>query len=359
MLHKIPKHRRLLKLAIAACLWHACLGSPSAAESAHCTVFDTQERHVHDMAGRTITLPHEVRRIATVGSVPVLNGYLMALGAGERIINGLPSRFTASGRWRLHHAVAPYLVDKPALQGQSTSDISIESIARLAPDVIITMNPLQVRVLEKAKTPVVYLEWADTADILANMRVLGCMTGLVPESETYLRYFEDTMGRVRQTLEGASGNARPKVLYFNPHSMNTPLQIANWWIAQAGGQSVTADVEHGGNVHYSHERVLLWNPDILIVNSPVQVEAVYQDERFSKINAVRNGRVYATPMGTHSWGQRTVEQPLTVLWAATIFHPEHFGHIDMNNEITNFYRRFFNYHLSDHEIQAMLDGRSE
>jgi len=343
-------------LTIAACLLGLCLGNALAQDSPACAPSDGQMRRVVDMAKRSVVLPKEVRRIATVGSVPVLNGYLFALGAGEHIINGLPARFSSSGRWKLHNAIAPHLAVRPVLQGQVNSEISIENLVRHAPDVVLTMDLQQVRVLEKARVPVLYLEWGSLSDIHANMRLLGCALGRMEQSEAYLRYFDDTMQRMGRILDRIPKDARPTVLYFNPQSMNTPLLIANWWIAQAGGYSATADMSRTGNAHYSHERVLLWNPDVFIVSSPQQREAVYQDERFSKIKAVRNKRVFVTPMGAHTWGQRTVEQPLTLLWAAKNFHPEYFSHIDMEEEIRSFYRRFFNYGPSDEEIRTMLDG---
>lgn len=343
--------------AMAVCLWHAGQAAAAAGGSAPCAASGSPARSVADTAGRAVALPREARRIATVGAVPVLNGYLFALGAGDRIVNGLPQRFTASGKWGLHNAVAPYLDGRPVLQGQSAGDVSIERLVGLAPDVVLTMNRLQVRALEKSRAPVVFLQWESTAHVHASMRILACLTDRVPQGEAYLRYFEDTMERVRRKLEGIPPEARPKVLYFNPDSMSTPLQIANWWIAQAGGRSVTANTGSGGNARYSHEQVLAWNPDILIVNTPRLAQAVYEDERFSRIDAVRNGRVHVTPMGVHSWGQRTVEQPLTVLWAARTFHPALFAEIDLKDEIQRFYRNFFNYELSGDETRMVLEGR--
>lgn len=343
-------------LAMTLGMWGACWGEASAAETSACVVHNSQTKSVVDMAGRTVVLPREVNRIATVGSVPVLNGYLFALGAGEKIVNSLPPRFTQSDRWRLQTAIAPYLADRPVLQGQANSEVSIETLVRLSPDVVVTMNLLGIRALETARIPVVYLEWGDASDIRKNMAILGCVVDRLPKSEDYLRYFDATMGRVRRTLEGVAKDWLPKALYFNPNTMTTPLLIANWWIEEAGGVSVTAEMARGGNARYSHEQILAWNPDIFIVNTPEQVAVVYQDERFSKINAVRNGKVYAAPIGAHSWGQRTIEQPLTVLWAAKLFHPELFEQFDMENEVRTFYRRFFEYDLSDEDIRSILTG---
>lgn len=355
---KADRKAGMRRLALAICLWSACLGPASAGEAPGCAPGAGQAKSVVDMAGRTVVLPGRIDRIATVGSVPVINGYLFALGAGEKIVNGLPPRFTQSNRWRLQTAIAPYLAGRPVLQGQASSEVNLETLLGLAPDVVITMDLLRARQLEAARIPVLFLEWRNASDIEANMRILGRALDCMPRSEDYLRYFEDTMRRVRRTLEGVAQADRPKVLYFSPNTMATPLLIANWWIDAAGGRSVTAGLASEGTAHYSHEQLLLWDPDVLLVNSPEQVAALYRDERFSRLSAVRSGRIHATPIGAHSWGQRTIEQPLTVLWAARLFHPERFGQVNLEDEVRAFYRRFFRYEISDEDIRWMLTGNA-
>ncbi|SMB28657.1 Periplasmic binding protein [Sterolibacterium denitrificans] len=349
------------RLALALCLWGVCQTAAAAAEaSPGCTVnARTQStQSIVDMAGRTVVLPREVKRIATVGPVPVINGYLFALGAGERIVNGLPSRFTQSDRWHLQTAIAPHLAGQPVLQGQTGSDVSLEVLVKLAPDMVITMETPRIKTLAAAKAPIVYLEWGNAADIRRNMALLGCVLDRTAMSEAYLRYFDATLARVRAALAGVAPADRPRVLYFNPHTMTTPLAIANWWIEEAGGRSVTAAMARGGTAHYSHEQVLLWNPQVLIVSSPEQATAILRDERFARIDAVRHARVHVMPTGIHSWGQRTVEQPLSVLWAAQRFHPERFARLDMAGEVRAFYRDFFGSELSSAQAREILEGAS-
>lgn len=348
----------IVTLALAACLWRACPAVATADEPPDCATGTQRARSVIDAAGRTVALPERIERIATVGSVPVINGYLFTLGAGEKIVNSLPPRFTRSDRWRLQTAIAPYLADRPVLQGQVASEVNLETLISLSPDLVITMNRLGTRTLEAARVPVLYIEWGNASDIEANMRILGRALDCMPRAEDYLRYFDATMRHVRQTLENVAQDARPKALYFNPNTMATPLDIANWWIDAAGGRSVTAGLATEGTAHYSHEQLLLWDPDVLIVSSPEQVAAIYRDERFSRLGAVRNRRIHATPIGAHLWGQRTIEQPLTVLWAARLFHPERFRQVDLENEVRTFYRRFFRYGISDEDIRWMLSGNT-
>ncbi|WP_068634603.1 ABC transporter substrate-binding protein [Thauera butanivorans] len=353
---RIGRKAALCSLALAACLWGAGPGAASASEPAGCSAGAGQTRQIVDMAGRTVVLPPTIERIATIGSVPVINGYLFALGAGDRIVNGLPPRFTQTARWRLQGEIAPGLAERPVLQGQAGNGVNLETLLGLAPDLVITMDTPSARALETARIPVIVIEWRHAQDIEASMALLGCALDRVQRSEDYLRYFEATLQRVRETLADLAPADRPKVLYFNPGTMATPLVIANWWIEAAGGRSVTAALAGEGSAHYTHEQLLLWNPDVLIVNSPEQVAAIHRDERFARLAAVRHGRVHATPIGAHAWGQRTIEQPLTVLWAAKLLHPDRFAGVDMEGEMGSFYRRFFKYGLTGEEARSILAG---
>ena len=62
------------------------------------------------------------------------------------------------------------------------------------------------------------------------------------------------------------------------------------------------------------------------------------------------------PCAAHLWANRTAEQPLTVLWAAKIFHPELFKNLDLIKEMEHFYGRFFHYRMSDGEAREILNG---
>ena len=83
------------------------------------------KRYVIDMAGRRVTLPGQVKRIVTLGPVPVLNSFIFALGEGEKIVNGLPGSFARSPRYRYQTLFAPSLAHEPDLQGNPRQDGSI------------------------------------------------------------------------------------------------------------------------------------------------------------------------------------------------------------------------------------------
>lgn len=309
---------------------------------------------VTDAAGRTVTLPHRVNRVATVGPVPVLNSFIFALGKGDTIVNGLPL-FAQTKRHKFQRVFAPGLAQRPTIQGPG-GDVSVESLMTLRPDVVFTMDKPTAELLERKGVTAVVLAWRDDQDVKAAIALLGKVFERQAEAHAYVRYFDELMRRVEDTVASASESQRPRVLFCSLKTMTQPHLIADWWIRQAGGLSVTDGKRRTENVAFSVEHLLAWNPDILIVSTPSEIEQVYRDHRLTTLKAVRDRRVYTIPAGAHPWGYRTAEQPLTVLWAAKLFHPDRFTHLNLEDEMKNFYERFFRYRLSEGEAREMLSG---
>jgi iron complex transport system substrate-binding protein len=132
--------------------------------------------------------------------------------------------------------------------------------------------------------------------------------------------------------------------------------VPDWWIAHAGGVSVTARDRHTELMTLSVEQVISWDPDIIIVNSRREIDDVRKDLRLVDLSAIRNNRIFAIPWGVCGWGYHTVEHPLTLLWAAKLLHPDRFRDIDLTHELKRFYSGFFSYTLDDEEATDILAG---
>ena len=65
--------------------------------------------------------------------------------------------------------------------------------------------------------------------------------------------------------------------------------------------------------------------------------------------------MYVVPTVAHVWGNRTVEQPLTVLWAMNKMYSELYAEDELAEDITYFYEHFFNYKMSDAEVDAIIN----
>ncbi len=314
------------------------------------------KRLVTDMVGRTVAVPKQVKRIVTLGPVPVLNSFIFALGEADKIVNGLPS-FARSPHYKYQTLFAPALAHQPEIQGSIGGPFDIEALVKARPDVIFTMDRLTADKLEKRGFAVVVLSWREPDDVKQLMRLVGEVLDRQQAANEYVKYFDDTVTRVRQVVSRIPKEQRPKVLYCNIRGLTQPHLIAEWWIETAGGISVTNNGRKMENFTFSLEQMLAWNPDVMIVSSQEDVKEVYQDRRFLTIKAVKSHRVFVAPVAAHLWANRTVEQPLTVLWAAKIFYAEQFKNLNLLKEMEYFYGRFFHYRMSDLEAQEILDRK--
>ena len=79
------------------------------------TSADGKSITVVDMAGREVTIPNEVKSVATFGSVGVLNAFVECMGKGDLIVNQMPQNFTKNDRWAMQYKFAPQIADGPVL----------------------------------------------------------------------------------------------------------------------------------------------------------------------------------------------------------------------------------------------------
>ncbi len=309
-------------------------------------------RLIEDMAGDKVALPAHVERVATVGAVPVLNGLVFAVGEGRRIVNGLPS-FARNPRFGYQAVFAPHTAHLPSLQNADRTP-NLEALLGVAPDAVLTMDRASADALRRAGLPALYLAWRQPEDVKVAVRLLGRLFDTPQAAERYTERFDRMLAGVAVRLRGIA--ARPRVLYFSPKTLTQPHLVAEWWIRAAGGESVTDDGRAVESRSFTLEQLLAWNPDILIVSGPGEAEAVRREPRFADLAAVRAGRILVAPCGAHTWGNRTAEQPLTVLWAAKHFHPERFKDIDLVAETQRFYRDLFGAALTVAQVREILDG---
>ncbi len=311
------------------------------------------ERTVTDMAGRRVALPAKIERVVTLGSLPVLNSFVYAMGEGRTIVNGLAD--FARAHWKYQTVFAPNIAGKPVMQ-QPNREPNVEAIMLARPDVVLTMHRESVEPLASRGLAVIFLAWREPEDVKACMTVLGEVFGKPERAVRYQRYFDDTLARVSAALQPVKPEARPRVLYFQPSTLTQPRLIAEWWIPAAGGISVTDDGRTAESRTFSLEQLLLWDPDILIVTEPKDVALVGADRVFRQLKAVKSGKVHVVPVGAHTWSNRTSEQPRTVLWAAETFHPGRVAGLDLGAETRAFYRGFFDHDLPDAAIAEILSG---
>ncbi len=310
-------------------------------------------RVMHDMAGDAVQVPERIDRVVTMGSVPVLNSLVFAVGEGRRIANGLPV-FAQKPRWGYQLVFAPQTARLPSMQTADYAPL-MEILLQAAPDVVLTMDRVTAQTLNRAAVSAIYLAWRKPDDVKEVVRLLGELFHQPDKAARYVARFDEILGRVDAAIH-KDGAHRPKVLYFSPATLKQPHLIAEWWIKAAGGDSVTDDGRQTESRGFTMEQLMAWDPDVLIVSGSDEREMVMREARFSELKAVRNGRVLVAPCGAHTWANRTSEQPLTILWAASKFHPGAVPAKWVRQETKRFYLDLFGVDLSVAQIDEILAG---
>ncbi|MDQ7776920.1 MAG: ABC transporter substrate-binding protein [Paracoccus aminovorans] len=310
-------------------------------------------REITDMTGRTVTVPDQIASVATLGSVPVINSFVFAAGKGALIANDLPPWARQSDRWAWQDVFAPQLAKSPRVE-DAERNLALEELLTLDPDVALTFAKDTADLLGQHGIPTVVLRIQTPEDVKAGVALVGDLLGNARIGADYAAWFDGTLAKVAAKVDGVA--KRPKVLYLNPVNMTQPHLVAEWWIKAAGGDSVTDDGRSEETSALTTEVVLAADPDIIIVGDPSHVARLNEDANLSQLRAVRDGRVLVAPMGAHIWANRTVEQPLTVLWAASHFHPELFPETEVIATVRDFYHNFFGTDLDDTQVRAILGG---
>lgn len=359
---KPTKHFRLgAGLALAVALIAGCGSSSEAPASPDPAAQDGADvdasgpRTVTDMAGREVTLPAEITSIGTFGSIGVLNAFVQLMGAGDKIVNEMSANFTQTDQWRMQYEFSPQIAGGPLFE--EAGEVVVETVLETSPDVAFTMTQATASVLENVGVPTVYLEWQDVEDVKDAVVLMGEVLGEEERAQEYLAYFDAQQAKAAELTADLAEEDRTTVLYGDPIQFRQPHVIAEWWITQGGGTSVT-DIERRGDesFEYTMEDLLAWDPEVLILTRAQLRDEIAANSNYDNITAVREDAMHVIPTVAHVWGNRTVEQPLTVLWTTHQLYPELLPREDLAEEIRGFYSTFFGYEMSDDDIDAIIDG---
>ena len=313
-----------------------------------------QAKVVTDMAGREVTIEGDVESIGTFGSVGVLNAFVQLMGDGDKIINEMPPSFSKGDKWKYQYVFSPQLSDGPVFEDESR-EVQIETVLETAPDLCLTMSKDIVSTLEEKGLTVLYLEWGDLSDIETAVKLLGEVLNKQDVAEDYLSYFDAKIKEAEELVKDISEEDRKSVLYGSVTTYTQPHIIAEWWISAAGGLSVTDNGRDTNSYEYTVEDLLAWNPDVMIVTDKDMGNEITADERFKDITAVKEGAIYPIPTVAHVWGNRTVEQPLTVMWTINKLYPDIMTEEMLKEEISYYYNHFFKTDLTDEQMNEIIN----
>jgi len=318
-----------------------------------------QSRYIIDAAGRQVTIPSQVTRVADPWHAN--NATVLMLGGADKLV----ATSVQAQRQPWLRKLYPRILEVPAAFN-AAGEVNIETLIGAKPDVILMAYdgtlPKWIAAAGSYHIPVVLMPNSSLDDLKATARMTGKVLGEKESkvAEDYVRYFDDNIRKVTQVTSTLTKSARPKVLHTSSAGVLTVdgrKTVIDDWINVAGGVNAADVVGNGRPV--SMEQVAAWNPDVIIVGTaPNQQnrQAILGDPRWQEIKAVRDGKVFVNPSGAYLWDRHSAEAALQVLWAAKLLHPARFTALDVNKETKAFYARFFHHALSDSELTSIMNA---
>lgn len=251
--------------------------------------------------------------VRVVALMPSVAEDLYAIGAGPKVV--AVSSFTDVPQAKGLPRVADF------------TSVDTEKIVALHPDLVIGI-PAQGRLVEplrRAGTNVVLLADDTYDDIFTNLRAIGALTGCEKNAAAVIA---DLQGRTMRLHARTRSFARKPsvfmVLGSGPIWTAGSSSYIATLIALAGGVNAAGDL-HAAYGQYSAEALLRAQPDALITDPAIHLEAVLDREPWRSLRAVQQHHVYSVnpakiverPGPNYNQGLEWLVERLTPLATAT------------------------------------------
>ena len=221
------------------------------------------------------------RKARVVALMPFVADDAYAIGAGSQLI--AVSSFTDDPRARALPRVADF------------TSVDAERIVALHPDVAVGIGAQSrlVDPLRRAGIDVVLLHDDAFSDIFANLHAIGALTGHVKEAAAAIVQLQRTTAALHARTRAFA--RRPTVfvvLGSGPIWTAGSSSYIATLIDLAGGSNAAADL-HLAYGQYSAEALLRTQPEMLVTDPAIRLDAVLDREPWRSLRAVRLHRVYS------------------------------------------------------------------
>ena len=324
-------------------------------------------RMIVDALGTEVEVPEQPQAIAIVNAALPSMVYAVQ-GRGDNIKVIVPSAYKG---WEnsILKDLAPELADVDTEVISNDFEVNVEALASDKPDLLICRenDAGQAEQIRGMGIPVAVVNAAKDLDGLKQqITMMGEILNCEERASRIVEWYEEIEKRVDEKaaeVEALSEAERPRVLHImyaeqlKIYGDGVDPYITDW----VGGRNITLAGSSADTSTPTMEEVLVYDPEIIFLSNfdDVTPEDLYNNrlegQDWSNVSAVKNHKVYKVPCGLYRWAPpNTLEKPLYVLWQASIIQPEIFGDVDMRAEVKSFFQEFFDYELTEEQIDFVL-----
>ena len=330
-------------------------------------------RTVVDDTGVEVEIPEKLDRIVISSILPLPSVYCFFRGSSEGLVGIHPSSMAAAENSYLT-TVYPEITELDTSFVEN-GEINIEQLMKLEPDVVFysATNTDEREMYDNAGIKAIgfstTLSDYNCIETFANwVDLLGQIFGDSDRAQEVIEYGRSVEAQVLEKTATLSDEEKPKVLVLFNYGDGTITTsgsnfFGEYWIEAAGGINVAAELN--GQPEINMEQIYAWNPDMIFITnfSSVLPEDLYNNtiegDDWSNVKAVQEGQVYKFPLGMYRWFPPSSDTPLALMWLAKTIQPEVFADIDIDQEIKDYYVKYYNVELTDDDLQVIYNPARE
>lgn len=330
-------------------------------------------RTITDHAGNNVEVPEKIERIV-IDQIPILSTYMAYNHGKAPYIVGYAGSLKQVISNTVLKDIAPELLDSQNTV-QAQSDINIEEILKLKPDVIFynASNKEHYETLSKTGIPCVGFATVGTngpADPIDRytqwLKLLEDVFGESGKTDDFIKAGQDIVKDVEERIAKIDDSKKPTGMILWKYTQGVPMVagegvFGDFWLKRIGVKNLAAETK--GFAKVSVEQVYQWNPDILYLDGPGLLDITTKDVLensvegidFSNMKAAMDKKVYNTKLGMWNWFTPNPDGPLVLAWLAKTTYPDEFKDYDLKKMIKDYYKTWYGYELTDEQIEDMFN----
>lgn len=357
----------LLAVFMAVCLFAGCSTKkdtePENAASQSTQAETPEEREITDMAGRTMTVPAEIK--SAYSANPTAAIYIYTL---------VPDKLLG-WNYELNDTEKSIILEQyHDLPNFGMGDaVNYEAVIAVEPTVAVSVGKINDNFIsecdklsESLGVPVFAVD-SDLLNAPEIYRALGELFGEQERAEKLAEYAEKTFADVA-SME-IPEEEKVRIYYGNGEdSLETaPAGSQHAQIIDMVNGINVADLElgDGSRVQISAEQLLAWDPDVIVVNGEPKAslsgksaaEKILTDPKFATLKAVKEEKVYGTPNAPFSWVDRPPgpNRIIGIRWLSGLIYPEYLN-FNVDEEVKEFFSLFYHVDLTDEQLEKLYNG---
>lgn len=362
---KTSKKFWMKRFAAVACAGLLCFGAAglvgcsSSSDDGGSQASEQTTRVFTDSAGREVELPANITAVAPSGHTA--NQILLTF-APEKMVC-LSQELSDDQLKYFDESLADLPITGAAFGAKG--DMNKESVAAAGPQVIIDTGEFKSgleedldNLQEQMGVPVVFIE-TNLDGYGEAYRMLGELLGMEERGEEMAAYCENAYSETKAVMDTIPAEDRVNVAYLLGDAGLNAIAKDSYQstvIDMCANNVVVVDNPSGSGAgqEISLEQIAVWNPEMIVFGGKSIYDTVGDDAAWAQIDAIANDNYYEVPTEPWTWlnNPPTVNQILGLQWFPRLCYPDAFD-TSMQDVVTDYYKLFYNYDLSDAEYQEL------